>query len=161
MSANYYIFSTKHSLRKHLFFRRSIISFFDQNTISENIFSFAEVIFKFFCLFATGKHICIIEKKEATFKERKKASVLLLINTERLFLYKLQKQQSFFVKCQQGVFIKKNYLPAALVLLITLKSYEDHVEKSTKRNFRDRDCDRDSRVAIAIVTAIEFSERRS
>ena len=61
----------------------------------------------------------------------------------------------------QDVFIKKNYLPAALVLLITLKSYEDHVEKSTKRNFRDRDCDRDSRVAIAIVTAIEFSERRS
>ena len=102
-----------------------------------------------------------LKKKEATFKERKKASVLLLINTERLFLYKLQKQQSFFLKCQQDVFIKKNYLPAALVLLITLKSYEDHVEKSTKRNFRDRDCDRDSRVAIAIVTAIEFSERRS
>ena len=28
-------------------------------------------------------------------------------------------------------------------------------------NFRDRDCDRDSRMAIAIVTAIEFSGRRS
>jgi len=28
-------------------------------------------------------------------------------------------------------------------------------------NFRDRDCDRDSRMAIAIVTAIDFSGRRS
>ena len=52
----------------------------------------------------------------------KKASVLLLINTERLFLYKFQKQQSFFVKCQQDVFIKKELSSGRF-------SFVDYVEK--------------------------------